>query len=361
MRGFVGISQSNSVEQAVEEATKGLKKADLLILTAPYKIAEEAALLISSKYPGVPLIGATGPSITKGKVCNSGITLTAFAGITVESGIIRDTDKKPIVSMPQFEQALERINACSENTICMEFSTGNEEKTLSTINTILSDYNIKLAGGTTCQTPLGDKKIVIYNGKVYDKSCVYAIIKNNSGHIRLYKENIYERLSKQAHHATLVDTNTKTLFQLDEEPAFDVYTREVGCERDEIVGKMPYYPLGRALADETIILSTTSLDSNGVMFNGKALYDNDSIYVMKLGDYRQIHSTYNETLMDENNISFIYCIESLNRIKLFEEEDYLEEYFKSFNSLGKYSGFLCEGEQHCNQHMNQTLITIVFE
>ena len=65
MRGFVGIGQSDRVETAIEEATAGLKKADLLVLITPFAQAEEAAACLAQKYPGVPMIGTSGESIAK--------------------------------------------------------------------------------------------------------------------------------------------------------------------------------------------------------------------------------------------------------------------------------------------------------
>lgn len=361
MRGFVGIGKSSSVEQAVEEATSGLKKADLLILTAPYNVAEKAASLISAKYPGIPLIGATGPSIAKGTIYNSSIVLTAFAGVTVETGILKNVTKTPVSSIDALDKAAESIEVGDENTICICFSTRNEGKTVSTLNTVLNRYNIPLAGGTTYGNPLGANPVVIYNGNLYDRSCVYALIKNNVGHIRVYKENIYERMSKTAHIATLVDSNTNALFQLDNEVAFETYKAEVGCEREEVVQMMPFHPLGRALGTETIITSTVSLDLNGVMFNGKALYDNDSIYIMKLGNVKKIHSNFIENIKENNNISFVYSFESLNRLKVFENEGMTDTYLSSLSYLGAHSTLLGEGEQCNNQHMNQTLVCAVFE
>ena len=361
MRGFVGIGQSGSVEQAVCEATRGLKKADLLILTAPYDIAEKAAELISAKYPGIPLIGATGPGIAKGAIYNSSIILTAFAGVTVITGILKNVNRIPVASIDALDRAAATIEAGNENTICLEFSTRNEGKTVSTINTVLNRYNIPLAGGTTYGSPLGANPVVIYNGELYDRSCVYALIKNNAGHIRIYKENIYERMSRYAHTATLTDSNTNALFQLDGKPAFEVYTSEIGCEREEVVSRMPFNPLGRALGDDTIITSTVSLDMNGVMFNRKALYDNDKIYIMRLGSYQRLHEQFIEDIKESNKVSFVYSFESLNRLKVFENDNYTDSYLFGLGYLGNYAGLLSEGEQCNNQHMNQTLVCAVFE
>ena len=42
MKGFVGIGRADHVETAITEATAGLKKADFLILIAPFSKIEAA-------------------------------------------------------------------------------------------------------------------------------------------------------------------------------------------------------------------------------------------------------------------------------------------------------------------------------
>ena len=46
MKGFVGIGRADHVETAITEATAGLKKADFLILIAPFSKIEAAAALL---------------------------------------------------------------------------------------------------------------------------------------------------------------------------------------------------------------------------------------------------------------------------------------------------------------------------
>ena len=72
----------------------------------------------------------------------------------------------------------------------------------------------------------GKPPVVAYNGELYEDACVYALIKNTTGKIRVYKENIYEKTSAQSHFATKVDVSRKALIELDGRPAADVYSAE---------------------------------------------------------------------------------------------------------------------------------------
>ena len=51
MKGFVGIGRADHVETAITEATAGLKKADFLILIAPFSKIEAAVLSALEQTP----------------------------------------------------------------------------------------------------------------------------------------------------------------------------------------------------------------------------------------------------------------------------------------------------------------------
>ena len=362
MRGFVGVGLSDSVEEALKEATAGIRNADLLILTAPFAKINDAAILLSEKYPGVPLIGTTGSSVSKGVYSSEQITVTAFAGVTVSVGIIEDTVKAPINYIKEFEEKLKSVEPSSGNTVCIDFITSHEEKTISTMNSVLNRYEIPLAGSTAYGTPLGEQPVVIFNGKVHKKSCVYAFIKNNAGRLMVIKEDSYTPLNDNVHIANLVDTNTKTVFQLDGEPAFEVYSDETGVSKDEIVSNMIVNPLGRILGDEIFIASTLSLDLNGVMFNGKIINENDSVCIMKPKDVRETNrDTVDYIKGTSMRRSFMLCFDSISRLALFEKEGFTDEYISNMSSLCTYTSIVTQGQQYKSQHVNQTLVSVIFE
>ncbi len=362
MRGFIGTSQSDNISEAVEQATKGLKKADLLILIAPFIKAEKSAEYLAEKYPGTPMIGTTSASYTTKGIDDSSIMVIAFAGVTVATGVITNTRKTPVTSILEFEETLNSIEPESENTICLEFNTGNEEKLLATINSVLKRYDISLAGSSAYGTPLGDKNQIIYNGKLMADTAVYAFVKNNAGRIIVGKENIYKRLSEKPHFATLVDRNTKTLFQLDDTPAHEIYTAETGVEKEGIVENMLVNPLGRAAGDDTFITATASLDMNGVMFNGKAVFENETIYIMEPDDIGEISMSTIEGIMDNlNSTSFTLCFDSVNRFRYIAGIGFLDQYLTNLSQLGTYAGIMGVGQQINNQHVNQTLVYVTFE
>ena len=90
MKGFVGIGRADHVETAITEATAGLKKADFLILIAPFSKIEAAAALLGEKYPGTPMIGTSGEGIAKEMRLTQAIIVIGFAGVEVCTGVIED-------------------------------------------------------------------------------------------------------------------------------------------------------------------------------------------------------------------------------------------------------------------------------
>jgi hypothetical protein len=238
--------------------------------------------------------------------------------------------------------------------------TGCEERVLSTVHDSLLEAGVPLIGASAYGVLLGEKHCVILDGKVHTRSCAYAFIKNKGGKIHLYKENIYKRQSRRAHFANLVEPGTKTLFQLDGVPALELYQEETGVQLEDILSAMPRHPLGRALGDDTCIIQTMSVDRNGVMFNGKAIYENDSIYIMDVDDYRQIHEELLASIQ-ASPVSFLLGFDSANRVRLFAEEDALTDYVASFRTVAPAAIFVGDGQQFNNQHMNQTLVLAAFE
>lgn len=158
----------------------------------------------------------------------------------------------------------------------------------------------------------------------------------------------------------MVEPGTKTLFQLDGVPALELYQEETGVQLEDILSAMPRHPLGRALGDDTCIIQTMSVDRNGVMFNGKAIYENDSIYIMDVDDYRQIHEELLASIQ-ASPVSFLLGFDSANRLRLFAEDDVLTDYVASFRTVAPAAIFVGDGQQFNNQHMNQTLVLAAFE
>ena len=280
----------------------------------------------------------------------------------IRCGIITEASRCPVAGTTQLLKQIAEISPGTDDTVCVEYCTGSEEKLVTTFTSCLETKGIHLAGGTVFGVPDGKPPVVAYNGELYEDACVYALIKNTTGKIRVYKENIYEKTSAQSHFATKVDVSRKALIELDGRPAADVYSAELGIPRDKIVDNVLVNPMGRAVGNQVFISSMNGMDANGTLTNYKRINKNDCIYFLSLGDYKATEQqTRQQIQQDASHISLVLSIDCIYRYLLSENEGYFSTYAKDMAVLGPHLGIVGGGEQYNNQHVNQTMVCVVFE
>lgn len=111
----------------------------------------------------------------------------------IRCGILTEASRCPVAGTTQLLKQIAEISPGTDDTVCVEYCTGSEEKLVTTFTSCLETKGIHLAGGTVFGVPDGKSPVVAYNGELYEDACVYALIKNTTGKIRVYKENIYEK------------------------------------------------------------------------------------------------------------------------------------------------------------------------
>jgi len=362
MKSFIGTGQGTPRE-AVKMATQGLHEPKAIIFVSPYDVAGEVAAILKETYPEVPSIGTTGTKLANGQVSDKNIVvLGLFEDARVSCGVIEHISKCPVAYSGEIEKKIAEVAPGREDTVCIEYCTGEEEKLVTTFTSCFEKKGIRLAGGTVFGVPEGKKAAVAYNGNLYEDACVYAIIKNTTGRVKVYKENIYEKNSDSHHFATRVDVKRKALMELDGRPAAEVYSKELGVPRDKIVDNVLLNPMGRAVGDQVFISSMMSMEADGTLINYKRINKNDCIYFLSLGDYREKERKTREQIKEDmRRISLVISIDCAYRHILYGSEGYFDTYAKEMAALGKHMGVVGGGEQYNNQHVNQTMVCAVFE
>lgn len=362
MKNYIGIGKGNAAE-AVRQATQELNSPSMIIFMTPCSMAEQVATQIYEKYPDIPSIGTIGTKIVNGAVSDDNVTvLGLFEDSKSCCGLIKNISKCPVAYTGELQRKLTEISASKEDTVCIEYCTGSEEKLVTTFTSCLEKKGISLVGGTAYGTPNNKAAVVAYNGKLYEDACVYAIIKNLKGKVRVYKENIYEKISNNAHFATKVDVKRKALVQLDGRPAAEVYSQEIGIEKSKIVDNVLINPIGRAVGEQVFISSMMSMDADGTIVNFKRINKNDCVYFLGLGDYKQIEENTREKIRnDARSVSLVISVDCVYRYALYSNEHYIQDYAKLMSQLGPHFGVVGGGEQYNNQHVNQTMVCAVFE
>lgn len=363
MKTFIG-SGVGGASTAVDAATSGLYLPTFILFYAPYDKLEEAAVEIRKRYPDVPSMGCIGTKIVNGTSNDNGIVVVGFFDdVRIQADVITEISKCSIVCASQIMEKVQLIKAGAEDTLCLEFCTGNEEVLVTTFTSCLNSTGIKLVGGTMFGTPEGKNAIVALNGRVYEDACVYALIKNNTGRIKVFKENIYKKAeNSKPHYATDVDTASRTLKTLDDRIAADVYSSELNIPRNKIIGNVFWNPMGRVVGDEVYITSMKELLPGGSITNFKRINKNDCVYFLELDDYKNKEAETRKLIMDSvQHISLVLSVDCIYRYLFYQQEGYFENYISDMASLGKHVGLIGGGEQFNNQHVNQTMVCAVFE
>ena len=59
-------------------------------------------------------------------VTEKGVSVTAFEGVEAVTDVLEQASIMPVKYISRVEKALQKINASSENTVCIDFCTGND-------------------------------------------------------------------------------------------------------------------------------------------------------------------------------------------------------------------------------------------
>lgn len=363
MNACVRSSSKSDIRAAVEETIGNVKEPKLFIYNAPTGRLAEVAEEIQKVFPHVPSIGTTGTALFGNQTADDVLVVAALCdGITVLNGVIKDAETCPIYDEVSLRDKANSLHPGKDDTVCLEFVTNSEEKMVSTMNVSLGG-KVPIVGGSVFDAKAkGDTKVAV-NGKLYANACAYALIKNNTGKIRTYTENIYKLVDGgRKHVATKVNRATKELVEMDGVPAATQYSEDLNIPVGQITGNVLKNPLGRIVGDDVYIASQYDIGRNNSLVCYKQVNMNDTVGILELDDYKQIRKDMNERMRRENKkISFIFTVNCIYRLGLFNNEGYTHTYLQDLNALGPYLGYTGGGEQYKSQHVNQTMVAAVFE
>lgn len=361
----VGRGFSDNLESAMEEATKDFVKPKLILYYTSKKRFESFSKLLSEKFHDCIIIGCSAYK----EICKYGLTNGALLAMSFEDGIecyasvIKDIDKYPIKYIQDVQDCIAEFQD-TDNTICLEFcvgTTNSEEKVLSTINSLLSVYNIPLLGGSSADDGEFKTTYVGLNGSSYTNACVFALIKNLNGRIKIYKENIFKN-TENIFTATKVDLKKRIVHELNGKPCAEVLSDTLNIPIDKLSTALSTHPLGRIVGNNVYISANKNIIDNKSISYYSRIYKNSQVMILEPDNYREVfNSTISTILKDFNHISCSIVINCVARTMLFEKENFAEPFAKQLGKLGTYIGFASHGEQINEHHFNQTMVIGVFE
>lgn len=351
MKMFSGKSASGNVSDAV----RGLSAPKLILFTSDEKHFESTVAEINKLYPNVPSIGCVGMSYDS-VIQEAGIAVTAFTeGVKVSADVLENVDTMPARHINRLKESIETVKPGRENTAIIDFCTGNDAAVLTTLKNLVDKYNLQVMGAT------GDAGKVSCNGIIYENAMVFAVIKNEGGRVKTYKENIYEPKDNRQLVASKTDRAKYYLGELNGRSAKQVYMDLTGATEKEIVNQTFQNPLGKMIGKDVCIVSIKDVSGTGLICY-RQINDSDILTLLEMRDPMEIaQSTIDKIRSDFSRISGIYSVNCIFRYLVLKDRGELNSYLGKIASLGTSCGLVGFGEHYNTQFVNQTMTCVVFE
>ena len=352
--------------KAIERVNSSIKKPRNILFATNNGSLEKIAGILSDSFPNANTMGIYTIMYQNGVINDDHVDLFIFEeddDYYTVSGLIEDVSSCPVKSIASIESSIIKIAPGKEDTVCVDFTTGGEEMLITTLNAAFGNFHIPLIGGSCNQSHVGMITAVIYNGIIYEDACIYLLIKNRRGRIKVLTENIFSKYNDIPHFATKVDLGKKALIEVDGKPAATVLSEEINVPVSQLQDYAMKYPFARFIGDENFVIGYHHIDENGTMYNYKQVNLNDMIYVMHITDYKnKFEETIKQIKDSFDSIGFIFSIDCINRYNLYKKEDYFDKYAKKWHDNFKYHfGLVSSGEQYCKQQINQGMVCAIFE
>ena len=351
MRQFFGMSNRGDLSEAV----RNLDSPQFIMLLSNNAQFEEHVKALEKLYPGIPSIGCIGMSYDT-KVVENGVGIIAFSGgVSATANVLEQVSVMPVKYIDRLEADIRKINGSKQDTVCIDFCSGNDACVLTTLYTSLRSRGIQLMGGT------GDGGKVSANGKVYEDSVAYALVRNQNGRVKTYKENIYHQMGDYRFIASNTDRANYIIGSLNGNPAKQVYQSILHVTDQQILTQTFKNPFGKLNGDDTCIVSIKEVNGNSLACF-RQVNDSDVLVLLELGDYRAIvDKTIADICRDFPKRSAVFSVNCLFRYKLFTEQRYMATYLQEMAKLGSHAGLVGYGEHYNNQFVNQSMTCVVFE
>lgn len=358
------IYSTGDVEKVIKEVGEALKDCTFIVYCSDYNRFDDISKQLRKALPKANAIGTTGYMFNEKGSFEAGVSATGFTDDEVEVyvGTLRRVDSCPIKYLPGLIWTVDEINKRYKDNLCIEFSTGHEERVVSTMKVSLEMVGMRLLGGTAGNVPEGQPKKVAMNGKVLTDCAVYAVIGSKMGRIDIYKENLFHP-RKKTHIVTRVSDDCRTIYEIDGRKAMDVYEEELGYTSATVSEGVYENPLTRIVGTDNYITAIYSFNDDRSISTYKNIQRNDMISFTDIDvDYKgYINSNMNQAISGKN-VAGILSVNCILRYLYFENNQYTADYAKLMNRAanGNHFGIVGDGEQYVEQHVNQSMVCAVF-
>ena len=301
MKQIYRVDKSGNLAQAISEITAP----KLLLLMSNNEQFEQHVEELERHFPGVPSIGCIGGSYGgQTVVADNGVAVIAMEGnLSVVTNVLEQASTMPVKYIGRLEEDINKVAASENNTICIDFCSGNDACVLTTIYSVLGKKHISLVGGT------GDGGKVSVNGKIYADADAYALIRNNDGKIKVYKENIYKQVPACRFIASKTDRSKYLIGELNGRPARKVYQDILNIGDKEMATQTFKNPLGKMNGQDICIISIKEVVGDKLECY-RQVNDSDVLTLLELQDISHVvEKTINQIKKDFTHISGVFSIQ----------------------------------------------------
>ncbi len=349
MNQIIGSSETCDLNEAVKNITG---TPSLLLLISGTDKFEEHCIGLKKMFPDVPQIGCKLRFYDA--TIHEKLGVVAFYGVTAVTGVLRNVSKAPITDICSYESNIRKIAPGHEDTVCIDFCTGNDACVLTTMKMLMEKNGIQLTGCTAADN------VVMADGVIYNDADVYALVKN-TGKVRVYKENIYKPRNSVRYIASKTNTEKYYIGELNGRPAKQVYT-EVNHIRDsEVSDNTKRSPLGRLVGNDIYIVSIADVSGSGLICF-RQVNDSDVLYMMDITDFNTtVNKTIERIRKDFPRVSGCFSVNCIYRQGVFQDYGYFEEYLRLMSQITNFCGIVGYGEHYNSHFINQSMSCVIFE
>jgi len=361
-------TEAETAEAAVAELSDVLDTSDigqLLVFFSQRYEPEALAAAFSGAFKGVPLVGCT----TSGEITPSGyadgsVLVIAFpkTGFNFASGIIRDVHKTTVEQGTEAVQLLraklESRGGGARNRFAVSLIDGLskcEEVVVSAIALALD--GISLVGGSAGDDLALQGTALLHNGRVYHDAALLLLAATDYP-VHIFTHDHYQPTATKLV-VTASDTESRTVYELNAEPAAREYASAVGLEASSLAPlSFASHPVVVRIGGDYYCRSIQRVNDDGSLSFFCAIDDG---VVLTVAQPRDMVATMSTELkrVDEaiGGVDLVLGFECVLR-RLDAENRQIKHTVSDLYCRYHVAGFSTYGEQYNSMHLNQTFTAI---
>lgn len=370
VKNTVAFSANKDKFKALEEVVNCINKDGKPMLVIFYANAEQFDFYskgLYKAYADAVVIGASSyisfSSIGADKNALSAIAI--YEGIECVADVLLDISHYPLRYIDRIEESCAKLTG-TDNAICLEYCTakGNcEELVQDTFKAALEHHHMETVGGTAGAPDVTDATFVSLNGEVYEEAAVFVLIRNLNGRILTYKENMYTP-TEHILTATDVDCDERIVYEYNNEPAAQIISSILGIDYETYKnGEFAFHPVGRLRGDEVYITDPKAIMPDGSISYFARIYNYSKLVIMEPLEIEKVWKETGANVHYEiEKPSMTLVVNCIVRSMYFENNNKFDKFCEFLtDEFGDFVGMSGFGEQYNYEHVNMTMVLLVFE